>query len=195
MDIELQHMRKCLKEERKTDMIDKEADTEMKQAYTEMLEGCLLEPDNRIWYAVWNMELKKSQGTIVGDFCFKGLENDGVVEIGYGVKEKYRHQGYMTEAVKVITEWELSQDNVRIVEAETDVNNIASQQHPIKWEIPTYIFYGEKDNMTSREIIDEFADKTCSSITVMPGGEHWFHTEEQMKFLDNWILESSKKDE
>lgn len=68
-------------------------------------------------------------------------------------------------------------------------------EHPIKWEIPTYILYGEKDNMTSREIIDEFADKTCSSITVMPGGEHWFHTGEQMKFLDNWILESSKKDE
>ena len=109
-------------------LIDKEADTEMKQAYTEMLEGCLLEPDNRIWYAVWNMELKKSQGTIVGDFCFKGLGNDGVVEIGYGLKEKYRHQGYMTEAVKTITEWALSRDGVYAVEVETDVNNIASQQ-------------------------------------------------------------------
>ena len=39
-------------------LIEKEADAEMKQAYTEMLEGCLTEPDNRIWYAVWNMELK-----------------------------------------------------------------------------------------------------------------------------------------
>ena len=39
-------------------LIEKEADAEMKQAYTEMLEGCLMEPDNRIWYAVWNMELK-----------------------------------------------------------------------------------------------------------------------------------------
>lgn len=36
-------------------LIEKEADAEMKQAYTEMLEGCLMEPDNRIWYAVWNM--------------------------------------------------------------------------------------------------------------------------------------------
>ena len=39
-------------------LIEKEADAEMKRAYTEMLEGCLMEPDNRIWYAVWNMELK-----------------------------------------------------------------------------------------------------------------------------------------
>lgn len=108
-------------------LIANEADEEMKQAYTEMLEGCLLEPDNRIWYAVWNMELKKVSGTIVGDFCFKGLGNDGVVEIGYGLKEEYRHQGFMTETVKTITEWALSQEGVRAVEAETDPENMASQ--------------------------------------------------------------------
>lgn len=74
-------------------LIEKEADAEMKQAYTEMLEGCLMEPDNRIWYAVWNMELKNAPETIVGDFCFKGLGKDGVVEIGYGLREEFRHQG------------------------------------------------------------------------------------------------------
>ena len=84
--------------------ISNEADAEMKQAYTEMLEGCLMEPDNRIWYAVWNMELKNVPGTIVGDFCFKGLGKDGVVEIGYGLRKEFRHQGYMVETVKVITE-------------------------------------------------------------------------------------------
>lgn len=78
-------------------LIEKEADAEMKQAYTEMLEGCLMEPDNRIWYAVWNMELKNVPGTIVGDFCFKGLGKDGVVEIGYGLRKEFRHQGYMVE--------------------------------------------------------------------------------------------------
>lgn len=82
-------------------LIAKEADAEMKQAYTEMLERCLMEPDNRIWYAVWNMELKNAPGTIVGDFCFKGLGKNGVVEIGYGLREEFRHQGYMVETVKV----------------------------------------------------------------------------------------------
>lgn len=76
-----------------------------------------MEPDNRIWYAVWNMELKNDPGTIVGDFCFKRIGKDGVVEIGYGLKEPYRYHGYMSETVKAITEWVLLQDNVRIVEA------------------------------------------------------------------------------
>ncbi len=108
-------------------MIEKENDSEMKQAYTEMLEGCLSNSAERMWYAVWNMELKNDIGKIVGDFCFKGIGDDGVVEIGYGLKEEYRHQGYMTEALKVITEWALSQENIQQVEAETDLHNIASQ--------------------------------------------------------------------
>lgn len=109
-------------------VIEKESDLEMKQAYAEMLEGSLSNPDKRIWYAIWNMELKDESGIIVGDFCFKGLSDDGVIEIGYGLKEEYRHHGYMTEEVKVITEWALSQDGVKQVEAETDAENIASQK-------------------------------------------------------------------
>ena len=50
-------------------VIEKESDPEMKQAYTEMLEGCLSNPDKRIWYAIWNMELKNDPETIAGDFC------------------------------------------------------------------------------------------------------------------------------
>lgn len=109
-------------------IIEKESDMEMRQAYTEMLEGCLSNPDKRIWYAVWNMELKDKPGRIAGDFCFKGLGSDGVAEIGYGLKEEYRHQGYMTEAVRAITEWALAQENVQQVEAETDEENFASQK-------------------------------------------------------------------
>lgn len=109
-------------------VIEKESDPEMKQAYTEMLEGSLSNPDKRIWYAIWNMELKDEPGIIAGDFCFKGLGDDGVVEIGYGLKEEYRHHGYMTEAVIAITEWASSQDGVKLVEAETDAENIASQK-------------------------------------------------------------------
>ena len=109
-------------------VIENESDSEMKQAYTEMLEGSLSNSDKRIWYAIWNMELKDESGIIVGDFCFKGLSDDGVIEIGYGLKEEYRHHGYMTEAVIAITEWALSQESVKQVEAETDAENIASQK-------------------------------------------------------------------
>lgn len=64
------------------------------------------------------------------------------------------------------------------------------RKHPIEWRIPTCILYGEKDSLTSREIISEFADRNGATLTVMEDGEHWFHTEVQMKFLDHWISSS-----
>ena len=62
------------------------------------------------------------------------------------------------------------------------------REHPISWQIPTHILYGEKDNLTSPDTITNFANQIGATLTVMKNGEHWFHTEEQMLFLDNWIL-------
>ena len=59
---------------------------------------------------------------------------------------------------------------------------------PVAWRVPTRILYGEHDELTSIETISAFAEKTGAALTVMPGGEHWFHTEEQMRFLDRWIM-------
>ena len=63
------------------------------------------------------------------------------------------------------------------------------RSHPIEWRVPTQILYGSKDHLMSIETITEFALKHQSTLTVMEGGEHWFHTEKQMQFLDNWIKE------
>jgi len=109
-------------------IIEQEADPEMKQAYSEMLQGCIDDSKNRVWYAIWLMELKESQGTIVGDFCFKGIEPDGMVEIGYGLRSGFCKKGYMAEAVKAASKWALNQDGVTRVEAETDPDNLASQK-------------------------------------------------------------------
>ena len=46
---------------------------------------------------------------------------------------------------------------------------------------------GGNDNLTSLETIKDFAEKQGASLTVMKGGEHWFHTEDEMRFLDEWI--------
>jgi len=61
------------------------------------------------------------------------------------------------------------------------------KEHPIAWTIPTHILYGEKDNLTSYDTISAFANKIKATLTVMKNGEHWFHTKEQMDFLDGWI--------
>ena len=59
--------------------------------------------------------------------------------------------------------------------------------YPIDWQIPTQILYGSLDPLTSLKTIKDFAANHSSALTVMEGGEHWFHTEEQMAFLDQWL--------
>ncbi len=62
------------------------------------------------------------------------------------------------------------------------------REHPVCWAVPTRILYGSRDNLTSYETIAAFAKTHGSELTVMEEGEHWFHTDEQMRFLDNWII-------
>ena len=109
-------------------LIVQEKDVVLKQAYSEMLQGCIDEPEKRIWHILWFIELKSKKGTVVGDLSFKGLNANGMVELGYGLRDGYCGNGYMTEAVKAITEWALSQDGVNYVEAETSPENTASQR-------------------------------------------------------------------
>ena len=98
----------------------------LKAAYTEMLNGCLAHPDQWEWHAIWMIERK--DGTHVGELCFKGLSANGVAEIGYGISEEYRNNGYATEAVKAALEWAFAHPEVAAVEAETDSGNTASKR-------------------------------------------------------------------
>ena len=61
------------------------------------------------------------------------------------------------------------------------------RNHPIYWKIPTKILYGSKDHLQSIDTIESFAKQFGAKVCVMENGEHWFHTNEQMDFLDNWI--------
>ena len=109
------------------ELIEQESIEELKQAYGEMLDACLVAPRDRVYSAIWKLE-RKEDGVAVGDLCFKGLGADGTVEIGYGTYEPYQNRGYMTEAVRAMTAWALSQGSVKRVEAETESDNAASQR-------------------------------------------------------------------
>ena len=65
------------------------------------------------------------------------------------------------------------------------------KNHPIRWSVPTSILYGEKDNLTSKESITKFAEQIGATLTIMGNGEHWFHTDEQLNFLDTWVKKST----
>ena len=101
-----------------------ETDGDTRKAYNEMLEGCLAHTDQWEWYAMWMIE--KTDGTHVGDLCFKGLKADCNPEIGYGILEEFRGQGFATEAVKLALLWAFRHPDVNAIEAETDPYNAAS---------------------------------------------------------------------
>ena len=107
-------------------LIERQTDGELKKAYQEMLDGCLAHPKQGEWYAIWLVT--RHDGVQVGDLSFKGLNEDGSVEIGYGIKDEFQGQGYATEAVRAVVDWALNQDGVLCVEAETEPDNKVSQR-------------------------------------------------------------------
>ncbi|MGN0388148.1 MAG: GNAT family N-acetyltransferase [Suilimivivens sp.] len=108
-------------------LIETSDSEEMKKAYGEMLDGCKADPENRIWYAPWQMSLK-SDPTYIGDLGFKGPARENAVEIGYGILPEYEGKGYTTEAVQGMVQWAFGNEGVVFVEAETDPGNKASQR-------------------------------------------------------------------
>ncbi len=66
------------------------------------------------------------------------------------------------------------------------------RRHPIDWTVPTEILYGKKDNLTDWETITAFSNLRNANLAIMENGEHWFHTSEQMRFLDKWIREKTQ---
>ena len=67
------------------------------------------------------------------------------------------------------------------------------RKHPINWSVSTDVLYGSKDNLASLESMTTFVKTHQASLTIMEDGEHWFHTEEQMQFLDQWIRNCTMK--
>jgi predicted acetyltransferase len=81
------------------------------------------------WFTYWLIVIKE-KNIGVGLVGFKGSpDQQGSIEIGYGIDEKYRGNGYMCEAVKALIKWAFLHDNCKRVTA-TNVlaNNYASQK-------------------------------------------------------------------
>lgn len=100
---------------------------ELKQAYQEMLDGCLKNPEHRLWYTAWKISLKENK-QLIGSAGFKGSANKYSVEIGYGIDEEFEGNGYATEATKALIDWAFGQEGIYFIEAETDSDNRASQR-------------------------------------------------------------------
>lgn len=133
-----------LSDDEMEEVIRHEENEKLKEAYRQMLEGCKKDPENRLWYALWHLQLNDGSGEIVGSLSFKGMGDDGKVEIGYGIAPEFEGKGLMTEAVTATVLWASKQPGVLAIEAETEVDNIASQRVLEKAGFVPLGVYGEE---------------------------------------------------
>jgi RimJ/RimL family protein N-acetyltransferase len=98
-----------------------------------------------VWFIV-----EKDKNIVIGSIGFRAMpDKNGVVEIGFEIDPTFRQKGYATEAVKVLTGWILSQNDIQKVIAECERDNNPSvrvlekvgmqktsiKDNKIKWEI------------------------------------------------------------
>ena len=60
------------------------------------------------------------------------------------------------------------------------------REHPLQWHTPTQVLYGDKDALTSRAVMERFRRQSGAHLTILQGGEHWFHTPVQMAAVQTW---------
>ena len=152
--------------------IDAQTDDVLAGAYQEMLQGCLIHPEQWEWYAMWMIEL--ADGVHVGELCFKGRGADGSVEIGYGISEAYRGCGYASEAVDAAVRWALRQPGIARVEAETEADNAASRRILEKCgflpsgitgeEGPRFVRYAVNIRRARASEMDEIMSLVCNAF-------------------------------
>ena len=103
----------------------------MEDVFLEIVKGqaekTAADEKNYIYHTFWFL-IRKSDRVVIGSADFKNIpDENGDVEIGYGLGKVFEHNGYMTECVKAMCHWALEQTGISHVIAETDIDSPASQ--------------------------------------------------------------------
>lgn len=62
------------------------------------------------------------------------------------------------------------------------------KDHPIRaWSAPTHILSGERDELCQRDTLEDFARQFHCHLEIVPEGEHYFHTDEQLRAFQQWL--------
>lgn len=100
----------------------------VERAFWASLERIRANPDVRLW-GDRVMITREEPHRVVGSVVFHGGPNDeGVVEVAYGVEEESQGRGYATEAVRTSVEWALAHPEVRAVRATTPPWHVPSMR-------------------------------------------------------------------
>lgn len=119
-------------------LIDKET---QEAILNDLLPGLSDLSKDPLFYTMWII-IEKNEKAIIGGICFHGEpDNNGEVEIGYGIDSDYRNKGYMTDTISGFIEWIGNRDDIRTIKAITDKTNLAS----IRVMIKNNFFISEQD--------------------------------------------------
>lgn len=106
----------------------KQLNEKMKGIYQIKINYIKRDKENYLLYTYWQIVPKKLN-YIVGEIGFKDIPNSsGEIEVGYGLDEEHRGNGYMTEALIGLTKWAFAQKGISAIIAVTDNNNIPSHR-------------------------------------------------------------------
>lgn len=86
-------------------------------------------PDDLPWYSYWLIQVPPDRFG-AGMIGYKGApDENGSVEIGYGIDAAYRNQGFMTEALEGMVRWAFQDPRCnRILAPDTLRSNLASNR-------------------------------------------------------------------
>ena len=96
------------------------------------------------------------------------------------------------------TYYHFRNDNAPVLQMETDEKYFSfvvktEFDTKVRYDQSGIVMYLDSENWL-KAAMEKFAQKIGATVTIMKDGEHWFHTEEQMDFLDNWIVENEYSD-
>lgn len=100
----------------------------VERAFYASLDAIVRDPETRLW-GDRVMITRSGPRRVVGSVVFHGSpDEEGVVEVAYGVEEESQRKGFATEATRASVEWALAEPSVRFVRAATPPWHIASQK-------------------------------------------------------------------
>ncbi|MDI3288897.1 GNAT family N-acetyltransferase [Polyangium sp. 15x6] len=98
----------------------------VERAFLARLDAVRADPEHRLWGDRVALSLEPSP-RVIGSVVFHGgPDEDGIVEVAYGIEEESQRQGFGFEAVSASVAWALAEPRVRAVRASTFTWHFAS---------------------------------------------------------------------
>ena len=142
----------------------------VERAFSADLDRIRADPSRRLW-GDRLMVSRPGEGDrrVVGSVVFHGApDDDGAVEVGYGVEQSSQGRGYGSEATCAAVQWALAQPGVRAVIATTFPWHTASVKilrraglSPSGWR--------EHDLLGEMQVFERRADRPAFAQAVPPG--------------------------